>query len=87
MTAMLILFALVLAAVACIVIVDTIGLRGEDYTVSRRVERYKVACQFLWFDFKDWVSGKHSKTSPSEPEGIQSPADSPGSEPESEPGP
>ena len=85
MTALLVLFALVLAAVASIVILDTVSLRGEDHTLSWRVERYKVACQFLWFDFKDWVSRKASKSSPSEPESMQVPADSPESEPESEP--
>ena len=78
-------FLLVFAAIAGIIIVDTINLRGEKMTFSKRVERYKVAAQFIWFDFKDWVSKKWSgavyaddfraeESSPPEPE----------SEPESE---
>ena len=78
-------FILVTGALACLVIADTASLKGEGYTLSRLTKRYKVACQFLWFDFKDWVSRKASKSSPSEPESMQVPADSPESESESEP--
>ena len=81
----LVFFLLVFTAIVGIIIVDTINLRGEKMTLSKRVERYKVACQFIWFDFKEWVSGRSSGSSPSEPEIIQCPADPPESEPESEP--
>ena len=85
------LFLLVFTAIAGIIIVDTINLRGEKMTLSKRVERYKVACQFIWFDFKEWVSGRSSGSSPSEPEIIQCPAEPPETEPESalesDPGP
>ena len=57
-TVILVLFALAIAAAACIIIVDSVSLRGEEYTLERRVERYKVACQFLWADLKDSVSRK-----------------------------
>ena len=87
MTVLLVLFALSLAAVATIVVVDVVTLRGEEYTFSRRVRRYQVACQFLWADFKDWVSGRNSRSSASEPEPIQSPDDHPESGSEPEPGP
>ena len=73
-------FLLVFTAIVGIIIVDTINLRGEKMTLSKRVERYKVAAQFIWFDFKDWVSRRFS-----EPEIIQCPADPPETEPESEP--
>ena len=36
------LFLLVFAAIAGIIIVDTINLRGEKMTLSKRVERYKA---------------------------------------------
>ena len=62
-TVILVIFALAIAAAVCIIIVDTVSLRGEEYTLERRVERYKVACQFLWLDFKDSVSGKKSDSS------------------------
>ena len=79
------LFLLVFAAIAGIIIVDTVNLRGEKMTLSKRVERYKVAGQFIWFDFKDWVSRRFS-----EPEIIQCPAEppefEPGTEQESESG-
>ena len=77
-------FLLVFTAIVGIIVVDTINLRGEKFTLSKRVERYKVACQFIWFDFKDWISGRSSKSSPSEPEIIQCPAEPPESEQESE---
>lgn len=51
---------LVITGIATIIILDTINLRGENFTLERHVERYKVACQFLWVDFKDWVSRKRS---------------------------
>ena len=79
------LFLLVFAAIAGIIIVDTINLRGEKMTLSKRVERYKVASQFIWFDFKDWVSRVFSKSSPSEPEIIRCPAEPPETEREFEP--
>ena len=85
--AVLVCFLLAVAGIASIIVVDTINLRGEGYTFSRRVERYKVACQFLWADFKEAVSGKHSESSPVEPETIQSPAGPSESVPESEPEP
>ena len=66
-TVILVLFALVIATAACIILVDSITLRGENYTLERRVERYKVACQFLWLDFKDSFSKKKSD-SPQEDE-------------------
>ena len=86
---------LVITGIACIIVVDTINLRGEEHTLSWRVERYKVACQFLWFDFKDWISKKcfgtvyaddfrAGESSPDEPEIVQFPADPPESEPEPE---
>ena len=62
-TIVLVIFALVMAAAVCIVIVDSVSLRGEDYTLERRVERYKVACKFLWADFKDTISRKKSGSS------------------------
>ena len=78
-------FLLIFTAIAGIIIVDTINLRGEKFTLSKRVERYKVAAQFIWFDFKDWVSRRFSESSPSEPEIIQCPAEPPETQPESEP--
>ena len=80
-------FLLVFTAIAGIIIVDTINLRGEKMTFSKRVERYKVAGQFIWYDCKDWISRRFSKSSPSEPEIIQCPAEpsETESEPESEP--
>ena len=63
----LILFALVMAAIVCIIIVDSVSLRGEEYTLERRVERYKVAARFIWADFKDTVSRKKTD-SPQEDE-------------------
>ena len=51
---------LVVAGIAGIIIVDTVSIRGEGYTFSQRVQRYKVAGQFLWVDFKTWVSRKFS---------------------------
>ena len=85
----LILFALVMAAIVCIIIVDSVTLRGEEYTMERRVQRYKVAAQFIWADFKQTVSGwkMKSSSSPAEPEIIQCPADPSEVEPESEPEP
>jgi len=77
-------FLLVFTAIACIIIVDTVNLRGEKFTLSKRVERYKVAAQFIWFDFKDWASRRFSKSSPTEPAIVQCPADPPESEDESE---
>ncbi len=85
------LFLLVFAAIVGIIILDTINFRGEKFILSKRVERYKVAGQFIWFDFKDWVSRRLSGSAPSEPEIIQCPAEPPETgqepEPESESGP
>ena len=78
------LFLLVFTAVAGIIIVDTINLSGEKIPLSKRVERYKVASQFIWVDFKGWLSRRFSKSPPSEPEIIQCPAEPPDSEPDSE---
>ena len=63
LTAMLILFSLAIAAAAGIIILDSIMLRGEEHSLSWRAKRYKVACQFLWYDFKEAVSGKKSNSS------------------------
>ena len=57
---------LVFAAIAGIIVVDSIQLRGEEYTFSQRVQRYKVACQFIWVDFKTWVSRKKTDEPPEE---------------------
>ena len=62
-TTILVLFALAIAAAAGIIIVDSVTLRGEEYTLERRVQRYKVACQFIWYDFKNAVSRKKSDSS------------------------
>ncbi len=67
-TAVLVCFLIALSGIACIITLDTINLRGENHTLSWRVQRYKVACQFIWFDFKDWVSRTFSEQPPSEPE-------------------
>ena len=82
-------FILVFAAIAGIIILDSLRLRekGKEFSMERRVERYKVACRFIWEDFKEYVSQKLSSSSPVEPEVIQCPADPPESEPESEPAP
>ena len=69
-------FLLVFAVIAAIIVVDTVNLRGEKMPLSKRVERYKVAGQFIWFDFKDWVSRRFS-----EPEIIQCPAEPPENQP------
>ena len=71
-TVILALFALALAAILSILIIDSVSLRGEEYTFHQRMKRYKVACQFIWADFKGWVSEK-----PGEPEAIQDPAELP----------
>lgn len=74
-------FILVTGALACLVIADTASLKGEGYTLSRLMERYKVACQFLWFDFKDRISRKDR----SETQTVSCPADPPETELETEP--
>ena len=84
-TVILALFALALAAILSILIIDSVSLRGEEYTFHQRMKRYKVACQFIWADFKEAVSRKFSESSPVELEIIQCPADPPESEPGSEP--
>ena len=63
LTAMLVLFSLVMAAVASIIVLDSIMLRGEEHTLSWRVKRYKAAAQFIWYDFKEAVSKKNSDSS------------------------
>ena len=80
---------LVFAAIAGIIILDSLRLRerGKEFSLERRVERYKVACRFIWEDCKEYVSKKFSSSSPAEPETIQCPADPPESEPESESAP
>ena len=60
------LFLLLLTALAGIIIADTIQLRGEDFTLERRAERYKVAAQFIWVDFTRWVSRRFSDVPPTE---------------------
>lgn len=62
-TTILVIFALVIAAAVGIIIMDTVSLRGENYTLEQRVKRYKVACQFLWLDFKDSFSKKKPDSS------------------------
>ena len=57
-TTILVIFALVIAASLGIIVVDTVSLKGENYTLEQRVKRYKVAFQFLWYDFKEAISGK-----------------------------
>ena len=57
---------LVVAGIAGIIIVDTVNIRGEGYTFPQRVQRYKVAGQFLWVDFKTWVSKRFSDAPPTE---------------------
>ena len=79
LTAMLILFSLTVAAAASVIILDSIMLRGEKHTLSWRVKRYKVAAQFIWYDFKDAVSRKLSSGTQS----VSCPVAPP--EPESEP--
>ena len=59
-------FLLVLAAFACFVLADSVEPGNEDYTLSQRMKRYHVACQFIWADFKDWVSRKTSGEQPDE---------------------
>ena len=66
LTIVLAFFLLVLTAIAGIIIADTIQLRGEDFTLERRAERYKVAAQFIWVDFTRWVSGRFSDATPTE---------------------
>ena len=72
-------FLLILSGIACVIILDSISLRGEEHTLSWRVKRYKAASQFLWFDFKDWLSRKDA----SDPQIISCPVEPQ----ESEPGP
>ena len=59
-------FLLVLAGIACFVIADSAELHNEDLTLTQRLKRYKVACQFIWVDFKTWVSRKLSNEPPDE---------------------
>ena len=74
-TTILVIFALVIAAAVCIIVVDTVSLRGENYTLEQRVKRYKVACQFLWLDFRDSFSRKKSDSSQEdEPSNVLSPS-------------
>ncbi|MBQ7730285.1 MAG: hypothetical protein IJT68_00450 [Lentisphaeria bacterium] len=92
LTVMLILFSLVIAAAAGVIVLDSIMLRGEEHTLSWRVKRYKVAAQFIWYDFKENVSKVFSQETqsvscpvePPEPESEPEPGTE--SEPESEPG-
>lgn len=72
-------FILILTAIVGIIALDSISLRGQGYTFPKRVERYKVACQFLWADFREALSRMHS-----EPQVIRCPADPPESESEPE---
>ena len=94
--AVLACFLLICAAFACLVILDPgTGDEGEKYNLSRRLERYKVAGQFIWYDFKDAVSrklssGAQSVSCPVAPPGPESELESElktelESEPESEP--
>ena len=73
LTAVLVCFLLALSGIACIITLDTINLRGENHTLAWRVQRYKVASQFIWFDFKDWVSRTFSERPPSGPESEAEP--------------
>ena len=78
--AALVFFLLAGAAFACLVILDRgPGGEEEEYTLSQRMKRWKVAAMFIWYDLVDAVSRKSSR-------GIQSvscPVDPP--EPESDP--
>ena len=78
---------LVFAAIAGIIILDSLRLRerGKEFSLERRVERYKVACRFIWEDCKEYVSKKLSSSSPVETEIIQCPVESPESGPETAP--
>lgn len=64
LTVVLAVFFLILSALAAIIIADTIQLRGERMTLSKRAERYKVAAQFIWVDFTSWVSKRFSDMPP-----------------------
>ena len=77
-TVILVLFALAVAAVVSILMLDTVSTRGEGYTFSQRMERYKVACQFIWFDLKGFFSEKKQDDA----EVIECPAEPP---PENDP--
>ena len=72
-TAILVFLALATAAIVSILMIDTVNTRGEGFTFSQRMERYKVACQFIWFDFKSMFSEKKQD----EPEIIECPAEPP----------
>ena len=72
-TVILVLFALAVAAIVSILMIDTVNTRGEGFTFSQRMERYKVACQFIWFDFKSLFSEKRQDES----EAIECPAELP----------
>ena len=91
--AVLTVFLLLCAAFACLMFLDPgPGDEGEEYTMSRRMERYKVAAQFIWYDLKDAVARKFSQKTqtvscPVEPPDLESEPESesdPESEPESE---
>ncbi len=80
LTVMLILFSLAIAAAAGVIVLDSIMLRGEEHTLSWRVKRYKVAGQFIWYDFKEQVSRMFS----GEEQSVSCPVEPPESESESE---
>ncbi len=81
-TLILVCFALAGAAFASLFILDPgPGDEGEQYTFSRRMKRYKVACQFIWYDLKDALA----RRSASGPHAVSCPAEPPESEPEQEP--
>ena len=73
----------IMTGIVCILILDLINIKNEDHSLSWYATRYKVVCQFLWYDFKDWASRKQSSgtqiiSCPTDPSGIES-------EPETEP--
>ena len=91
--AVLTVFLLLCAAFACLMFLDPgPGDEGEEYTMSRRMERYKVAAQFIWYDLKDAVARKflqktQTVSCPVEPpETESSPEPEQSSAPESETG-
>ena len=80
--AILVCLLIIMTGIVGILFLDFINLKNEDHTLSWHAKRYKVACQFLWFDFKDTFS----RNNPSETQVISCPAEPPESEPpESEP--
>ncbi len=83
--AFLAFFILAGAVFACAVIVDASGIEQKnETTLTHRLKRYKVAAQFIWYDFKEAVSrmfshGEQSVSCPVDPSEPE-PDPAPGSE-------